>query len=121
MILGLRTVVYPVADLDAAKAWYSNVLGFEPYFDQPFYVGFAVGGFELGLIPDGKPSVDGTQAYWGVADVHAASARLAELGATSDGGVQDVGGGILAAKFLDPFGNVFGIISNPHFDLNAVR
>ena len=121
MILGLRTVIYPVADLDAAKAWYANVLGFEPYFDQPFYVGFAVGGFELGLIPDGKPSVDGTQAYWGVADVHGASARLTELGAKSDGDVQDVGGGILAAKFLDPFGNVFGIIQNPHFDLNAVR
>ena len=121
MILGMRTVVYPVLNLDAAKAWYANVLGFGPYFDQPFYVGFAVGGFELGLIPDGKPNVDGTQAYWGVADIHTASARLTELGAKPDGGVQDVGGGILAAKFLDPFGNVFGIIQNPHFDIKAVR
>jgi catechol 2,3-dioxygenase-like lactoylglutathione lyase family enzyme len=55
MVLGLRTAIYPVPDLAAGKAWYSRVLGREPYFDQPFYVGYAVGGFELGLIPDGKP------------------------------------------------------------------
>ena len=52
MILGLRTAIYPVSDLAAAKAWYSQVLGHGPYFDEPFYVGFAAGGFELGLIPD---------------------------------------------------------------------
>ena len=47
MILGLRTVIYPVTDLARGKAWYAGVLGAAPYFDQPFYVGFAVGGFEL--------------------------------------------------------------------------
>ena len=47
MILGLRTAIYPVKDIDAAKAWYAQVLNQQPYFDQPFYVGFAVGGFEL--------------------------------------------------------------------------
>lgn len=121
MILGLRTAIYPVADLAAAKTWYAKVLELEPYFDQPFYVGFNVGGFELGLIPDGTPSVHGTQAYWGVTDVHAASAKLIELGAKPDGEPQDVGGGIVAATFHDPFGNRFAIIANPHFDPKAVR
>lgn len=50
--LGLRTTIYPVTDLAKAKAWYSAVLGVKPYFDEPFYVGFNVGGFELGLDPD---------------------------------------------------------------------
>jgi hypothetical protein len=31
--------------------------------------------------------------------------------------VQDVEEGILLASVLDPFGNVFGIIENPHFSL----
>lgn len=51
MFLGLRTVIYPAPDLDAAKAWFTEVLGREPYFDQSFYVGFEVGGYELGLSP----------------------------------------------------------------------
>ena len=55
MLLGLRTVMYHVDDLNAAKEWYAQVLGFQPYFDEPFYVGFNVGGYELGLHPDGAP------------------------------------------------------------------
>lgn len=55
MIQGLRTVIYHVTDLGQAKTWYSQVLEQEPYFDQPFYAGYSVGGFELGLIPDGSP------------------------------------------------------------------
>ena len=71
MILGLRTAIYPVADLDAAKRWYSQVLGQTPYFDQPFYVGFEVGGFELGLLPDGQPGTAGPQPLWGgLAEAH---------------------------------------------------
>ncbi len=81
MIQGLRTVIYHVADLAKAKAWYSQVLEHQPYFDQPFYVGYAVGGFELGLVPDGKPGPGGTVAYWGVPDAAAALKRLEQLGA----------------------------------------
>src|ERR1022692_1269445 len=55
MIKGLRTAIYHVNDLAKAKAWYSQVLEHEPYFDQPFYVGYEVGGFELGLVPGGHP------------------------------------------------------------------
>ncbi len=68
MILGLRTAIDPAPDLAAAKAWYARVLGVEPYFDQPFYVGFAVGGFELGLVPDGTPGHAGGTPFWGVPD-----------------------------------------------------
>ena len=115
--LGLRTVIYHVADLDAAKKWYASVLGFLPYFDQPFYVGFSVGGFELGLNPDMKGVTFGTNviAYWGVSDAKAAYKRLLELGAKKHQDVTDVGEGILVGTVLDPFGNVFGVIENPHF------
>ena len=117
--LGLRTVIYNVDDLDRAKAWYTAVLGQEPYFAEPFYVGFNVGGFELGLDPSAqnRPGEGGTTAYWGVAEIGAAHARLLELGAREHNAVQDVGGGIRVATVLDPFGNVFGIIENPHFQL----
>ena len=121
MILGLRTAIYPVADLARARTWYASVLEREPYFDQPFYVGFAVGGFELGLIPDGRPGVDGPRPLWGVVDASLAFARLVELGATPVEPVTDVGGGIKVAAVRDPFGNRFGIIENPDFRPGDVR
>ncbi|HZZ30108.1 MAG TPA: VOC family protein [Pirellulales bacterium] len=121
MIQGLRTVIYHVSDLATAKTWYNQVLNQEPYFDQPFYVGYSVGGFELGLVPDGKPGPGGTVAYWGVADAAAAVARLQSLGAAISEPLQDVGEGIRVAAVADPFGNSFGIIENPHFALEKVR
>ncbi|AKU90945.1 VOC family protein [Vulgatibacter incomptus] len=113
--LGLRTASYAAPDLDAAKAWYIEVLGKAPYFDQPFYVGFNVAGFELGLVPDAKPGVDGGVAYWGVGDARKEYARLLGLGAQSLHEPQDVGEGIITAIVRDPFGNAFGVIENPHF------
>ncbi len=122
MILGLRTVIYPTPDLALAKDWYARAFATKPYFDEPFYVGFAVGGFELGLIPDGTPGAVGGLAYWGVPDVEAEVARLAgELGATVADPVADVGGGIRVAAVLDPFGNRIGLIENPHFRRDDVR
>jgi predicted enzyme related to lactoylglutathione lyase len=121
VILGMRTVIYPAPDLAKGKAFYTQVLGKEPYFDQPFYVGFEVGGFELGLIPDGEPGAAGSVTYWGVSDAAAELARLQELGAVLRDDVMDVGGGIKTATMLDPFGNVFGVIENPHFDASKVR
>jgi predicted enzyme related to lactoylglutathione lyase len=118
MFLGLRTAIYPVPDLDRAKAWYATALGIEPYFDEPFYVGFEVGGFELGLDPDtgrNPPGAAGVVAYWGVEDADAAHTQLLAAGATQHSPVAEVGGGIRVATVLDPFGNVFGLIENPHF------
>jgi predicted enzyme related to lactoylglutathione lyase len=116
MLLGLRTVIYQTPDIAAGKAWYTKFLGFGPYFDQPFYVGFNVGGYELGLTPDGKSSMG---AYWGVKDIEGAHARLLELGAAPRTDITDVGEGIRVADVLDPFGNVFGVIENPNFKLPA--
>ena len=117
MFLGLRTAVYKVDDLEIAKEWYSKVLGIEPYFDEPFYVGYSVGGFELGLDPDmsGVSLGNGHVAYWGVEDALAAAQRLADLGVEPQEPVTEVGGGIKVATFKDPFGNIFGLIENPHF------
>lgn len=117
MILGLRTAIYPAPDLAAAKAWYSQLLGQAPYFDQPYYVGFNVGGYELGLLPDATPGTTGPQPLWGVADAEAAYARLLALGASALQPVTEVGEGIKVAAVTDPFGNRFGIIENPLFEV----
>jgi predicted enzyme related to lactoylglutathione lyase len=121
MLLGLRTAIYPAPDLAAAKAWYTRLLGQAPYFDEPFYVGFSVGGFELGLLPGATPGVTGPQPLWGVANIEQSFARLLELGATAIEPVTEVGEGIKVAAVCDPFGNRLGLIFNPAFDPRAVR
>jgi predicted enzyme related to lactoylglutathione lyase len=117
MLLGLRTSIYHAPDIAAAKLWYMKVLGFPPYFDQPFYVGFNVGGYELGLTPDAGPDgiTTASGAYWGVKDIESAHTRMLELGAEPRSEIQDVGEGIRVVDVLDPWGNVFGLIENPHF------
>ena len=123
MFHGLRTVIYHVNDLERAKAWYAQVLGFEPYFDEPFYVGFNVGGFELGLDPD-PDTADVAQgsnviAYWGVDDAEEAYTRLLQKGAAEHSPAREVGEGIRVATVRDPFGNIIGIIENPHFRISS--
>lgn len=122
MLLGLRTVIYKVSDLARAKTWYSETFKIAPYFDEPFYVGFNVGGFELGLDPDTKgqpPGAGGSVAYWGVSDLRAMLADLEARGVTVRNPVQEVGEGILVAAISDPFGNTIGLIENPHFDASG--
>ena len=122
MLKGLRTVIYKVSELNRAKAWYSDVFGIAPYFDEPFYVGFSVGGFELGLLPDSGPSIQGgVCAYWGVDKIEEVVALLVEKGAVLNEAVSDVGEGIKVASVIDPFGNTFGVIENPKFRLADVR
>jgi len=123
MFKGLRTAAYPAPDLARAKAWYAQAFGVAPYFDEPFYVGFNIGGYELGLVPDAPVSrpPGGVVVLWGVDNVGAACAHLLALGATMHDAPKDVGGGITVASVLDPFGNILGLIDNPSFDPRAVK
>ena len=123
MFLGLRSLIFHVPDLAAASQWYQTILGYKPYFDQPFYVGFNIGGFELGLQPAEENEriekvcsghTEGV-CYWGVQDIQASFERLLSLGAEPHGEIQNVGGEIEMAAFDDPWGNAFGIIYNPEF------
>ncbi len=112
---GLRSAFYRAQDLEKAKAWYSKVFGIKPSFDEPFYVGFEIGGFELGLQPSDQPGHTSGNAYWGADDADAMVAHLAKNGATVIDQVRDVGGGIRLGSVRDPFGNTIGIIDNPSF------
>lgn len=117
MLLGLRTVIYPAPDLAASKAWFTALLGIEPYFDEPFYVGFEVAGYELGLDPNADPAA-GTVVHWGVADADAAFAALVAAGGSPRQGVTEVGEGIRVASVTEPAGgSTLAIIENPHFAL----
>jgi predicted enzyme related to lactoylglutathione lyase len=115
--LGLRTVIHPVPDLDEAKAWWSALLGIEPYFDQPFYVGYDVAGYELGLLPDADPA-DGALVYWGVDDVDDAVDQALAAGAVVHVAANDVGDGIRTATVRTPQGSIVGFIVNPNFSLD---
>ena len=120
MVKGLATVIYGVTDLEKAKAWYASAFQQAPYFDQPFYVGFNIGGYELGLDPNftvGKPGAGGTVAYWRVAAIEPAVQQFVAAGASVVVAPQDVGDGIKVATVADPFGNLIGLIENPHFVL----
>ena len=97
---GLRTVIYPVADLAVAKLWWSTLLGQEPYFDQPFYVGFEVAGYELGLLPEASPA-DGALTYWGVDSVQEAMDAAIAVGAVEHTAATEVGEGIVTGSVLN--------------------
>lgn len=118
-IQGLRTTIYKVTDISKAKEWYAKAFQTEPYFDEPFYVGFNIEGYELGLQPEeqSSPKSDNVVSYWGVDDVTSEFNRLIELGGIANENPQDVGGGIIVATLKDPWNNVIGLIYNPHFKL----
>jgi predicted enzyme related to lactoylglutathione lyase len=120
MVKGLGTVIYHVTDLNRAKAWYSAAFQQQPYFDEPFYVGFNIAGYELGLDPSETVTSagrGGSVAYWRVAEIEAALQHFVSAGATVAAPIQDVGEGIKVATVADPFGNLIGVIQNPHFEL----
>jgi predicted enzyme related to lactoylglutathione lyase len=115
--LGLRTVIYKVGDVEKGKDFYNKLLGFAPYFDQPFYVGYNVAGYELGLQPDdftGK-TAENLETYWGVENIETCYAQMLLDGATPNAAPQNVGDDIFVATVKDPWGNLIGIIQNPHF------
>lgn len=121
-ILGLRTTIYKVNNLDDAKKWYAKAFEKQPYFDEPFYVGFNIAGYELGLLSD--DSVQASKSgnvvtYWGVADIHSEFKRFLDLGATANEIPGNVGGDIMTATLKDPWNNVIGLIYNPEFNLET--
>lgn len=116
-ILGLRTVGYKVSDINKAKEWYADAFKTQPYFDEPFYVGFNIGGYELGLQPDESVKGDNVVTYWGVENIESEYNRFLSLGATEHEAPQNVGGEIMVASLRDPWNNIIGLIYNPEFKL----
>ena len=111
--LGIKTVLHPVADLQAAKAVYTALLGVSPQTDGPYYVGFAVEGQHIGLVPGGGPQgMTAPVAYWHVPDIEATLAAVTAAGATVKESAHDVGGGRLVATFTDPDQNVLGVLQD---------
>lgn len=119
-ILGLRTTIYKVGDIESAKNWYASAFKTGPYFDEPFYVGFNIGGYELGLQPEETPTIDKVESvvsYWGVEDIHSVYSNFVAAGATENEKPYNVGGDLMTATVKDPWGNVIGLIYNPYFQL----
>ncbi|HYO30690.1 MAG TPA: VOC family protein [Thermomicrobiales bacterium] len=128
MLRGLTTAVYHTSDLEGAKRWYAELLGIEPYFDRAAYAEFRLGDYqhELGLLdsrylPDlggSAPTAAGPAGvivYWHVDDVEASLDRLLSMGATPHQPPRDFGEGFIGASVIDPFGNILGIMDNPHY------
>lgn len=117
---GLRTVVYRVPVLTEAKKWYEAVFEIAPYFDEPFYVGFNIGGYELGLLPNEDEEIvygNSAVAYWAVEDIDKTIGQFVGTGAVLVSEPENVGEGIMVAQVKDPWGNIIGLIYNPYFKL----
>jgi lactoylglutathione lyase len=117
-ILGLRTTIYQVNDLEKATTWYTKAFQKKPYFKESYYVGFNIGGFELGLQPTEENATTprtNSIAYWGIENIEHHYQRLLDLGAKELEKPSNVGGEITTATLVDPFGNVLGLIYNPSF------
>jgi len=106
---GISTVIYPTQDLAAAKKLFGELLGVEPYLDQPYYVGFRVDGREIGLDPHGHAET-GPVAYYEVSDMTEAVKTAIAAGAAELKPAADVGGGKLIATVKDTTGNVIGLV-----------
>jgi predicted enzyme related to lactoylglutathione lyase len=124
----MATVSYWADDPKAASAWYSELLGIEPYFqrpdaENPAYVEFRLGDSldELGIIdrryaPDtASAGPGGAVLYWHVDDVATTLARVMAMGATEYQPLTHREAGWITASVLDPFGNILGLIYNPHY------
>jgi predicted enzyme related to lactoylglutathione lyase len=128
MLRGVATISYWADDLPTATRWYAELLGVEPYFVRPeegpiAYAEFRLGDYqhELGLIdrryaPKGEaPGPVGAVVYWHVDDVDATLERLLAMGATLREPPTDRGQGFITATVVDPFGNILGVMYNPHY------
>ena len=121
---GLTTVSYFAEDHNSAKNWYTEFLGIEPYFERPGYAEFRLGDYqhELGIIDSkyvpGTESIKGRAGvvvYWHVDDVESVVNKAITMGAKQLEPIQDRGHGFITATVVDPFGNILGIMYNPHY------
>jgi predicted enzyme related to lactoylglutathione lyase len=113
MTEGIKTIIYPVKDVAQAKHLYSQLLG-APVVDGAYYVGFKVGGQDIGLLPNGhKMGMTGPIGYWHVDDIKKSLQSLLDAGAQTQQDVKDVGGGMLVATVKDADGNVIGLKQEP--------
>ena len=111
MTSGMRTIIYPVKDLDRAKAVFGSLFGLSPTVDEAYYIGYDVGAQHVGLAPNGHAQgMTGPVGYWHVDDINAAVTELVAAGAEELESVRDVGGGKLTASVRDADGNVIGLI-----------
>ncbi|MFI0961503.1 VOC family protein [Streptomyces sp. NPDC021080] len=114
MTAGVKTIIYPVKDLAKAKALFTQLLGVEPYVDEPYYVGFKDAGQDVGLDPNGHAKgLTGPVPFWHVDDIKATLAALIGEGAETLQELQDVGNGRLVASVKDAEGNLYGLIEDP--------
>ncbi|GGA67598.1 glyoxalase [Pseudoclavibacter endophyticus] len=132
---GLCTISLWADDVAAAATWYTEFLGVEPYFVRPepplpaAYVEFRIGDSadELGIISsDYRPgpaprAPGGVVAYWHVDDVAATLDDAIARGATPHQPLTPREAGFVTASFVDPFGNVVGIMHNPHYREQLAR
>jgi predicted enzyme related to lactoylglutathione lyase len=110
---GIKIVLHPVTDLDAAKAVYTALLGAPPAHDAPYYVGYEAEGQHIGLVPGAAgQGMTSPVAYWAVRDIEAKLAEVVAAGATVKEAAHEVGGGRLVASFTDPDGNVLGVVQD---------
>jgi predicted enzyme related to lactoylglutathione lyase len=128
MLQGLTTVNLISADVPATVAWYTELLGVQPYFVRPeqgppAYVEFRLGPDEdeLGILDSrfaAHPATSrpaGAVVYWHVDDVAAAVDRAIALGATAHDPVIVREAGFVTGSIIDPFGNVIGLMHSPHW------
>ncbi len=110
MEISIKLLVYPVTDIGKAKAFYSKLLGVEPYVDSPYYVGYRAGDLEVGLDPN---TTVGPISYTDVANIQASLKEMTEAGAEIVQDIKDVGNGLLIAQVKDADGNVVGLRQQP--------
>ncbi|MEV0294121.1 VOC family protein [Nocardia sp. NPDC050710] len=125
MLRGMATVNFYADDLEAAKDWYSELFGIAPYFQVPGgYYEFRIGDYhhEFGIInrayapAAASREPGGAIVNWHVDDITAVFDRLLELGAKEWEPITKRGdSGFVTASVVDPFGNVLGIMTNPHY------
>jgi catechol 2,3-dioxygenase-like lactoylglutathione lyase family enzyme len=111
----------PVRDLEAARAFYVDILGLAPTEETPFALVVDAGGTPLRLTPVGQLRVQPfTIAGWEVTDVGSEVDRLSASGVSftrydgmdqDDRGIWTAPSGDTVAWFTDPDGNTLSVSS----------